>query len=200
MYILNKEIDKLNVIENYIVLDIETTGLSPFENDIIEIAAMEIKNGDIVNNFDSLVNPGYPIPQFITKLTGIHDQMVSTAQLINDIIPELVGFIKDLPIVAHNASFDMRFISHNLKKFGITLDNEVIDTLKISRQLYPGFKSYKLDIIANQLGVNVVNAHRAMADVEVLSNIFCIMLNDIKCGKGKTTVNVEAICRYEKEK
>lgn len=197
MFLTDKEIDNLELVENYIVLDIETTGLSPVDNDIIEIAAIEIKNGSIVNKFDTLINPGYCIPSFITGLTGITNQMVCTAPFINDVIPNLVDFVGDLPIIAHNASFDMRFISSNCKKCGFCINNEVIDTLKVSRQLYPDFSSHKLDVIANNLGVNVENAHRAMADVEVLNDIFNIMLNDIKCGKGKTTVNIEAICRFE---
>ncbi len=197
MHITEKEIDRLTLVENYIVLDIETTGLSPINNDIIEIAAIEIKNGKVINEFDTLINPGYSIPPFISHLTGINNQMVCTAPYISDIIPNLVNFIGNLPIIAHNASFDMRFITHNCNKFGVCINNEVIDTLQISRQLYPHFESHKLELIANKLGVNVVNAHRAMADVKVLNNIFNVMLNDIKNGNGKTTVNVEAICKYE---
>lgn len=197
MHLSEEEINNLDLVENYVVLDIETTGLSPIDNDIIEIAAIQIKNGRILNKFNTLINPGYPIPPFISNLTGITNQMICTAPFIKDIIPDLVNFIGDLPIIAHNAPFDMRFISHNLKKFGLSINNGVIDTLQVSRQLYPHFESHKLSVVANKLGVNVINAHRAMADVKILNDIFNVMLSDIKCGNGKTTANIESICRYE---
>lgn len=99
----------LTLVESYIILDIETTGLSPINNDILEIAAIKIRNGKIIDKFDTLINPGVTIPPFISNLTGINNQMVCSAPYIDNVLPNLLKFVENLPIVAHNASFDIRF-------------------------------------------------------------------------------------------
>lgn len=178
---------------NYVILDIETTGLSCSENSIIEIAAIKVKNGKISDKFESLINPGCTIPPFITNLTGISNSMVCSAPCVNDVLEKFVCFVENLPLIAHNASFDMRFIHHNLSKCGLEINNEVIDTLKLSRQLYPHFPSHKLGIVADNLGVKVQNAHRAMADVDILHNVFDIMVCDIEKNSINTKQNINSI-------
>ena len=178
---------------NYVILDIETTGLSCCDNSIIEIAAIKIKNGIISDTFESLINPGCLIPPFITNLTGISNNMVCDAPCINDVLNRFIYFVEQLPLIAHNASFDMRFIHHNLSKCGLSINNEVIDTLKLSRQLYPHFPSHKLGVVANNLGVRVKNAHRAMADVDILHNVFELMLCDIQKNRVNTKQDISSI-------
>ena len=185
-----------NIIQKpkkYIVLDIETTGLSPTNDKIIEIAAIKVENDSIIERFDTMIDPEIPIPYRITNITGIDDSMVANAPLISSAIPELYDFIQDLPLVAHNAPFDIRFISHNLQTCGYCMNNKIIDTLKISRDIYPHFSTHNLGSIAKMLNVNVKTAHRAMADVETLHQIFNIMLKDISNNNCKTRENIDCI-------
>ena len=182
--------------EKYIVLDIETTGFSCTNNQIIEIAAIKVENKKIIERFDTLIDPHTSIPYHITKITGISNNMVYNAPSIESILPEFYDFLEDLPIVAHNAPFDIRFISHNLNLCGYSFNNQVIDTLKISKNIYPHFPNHKLENIAKNLHIKVETAHRAMADVETLHQIFNIMLNDIKSNNINTCKNIE--CIYHK--
>ena len=191
------QICKTNIKEKYIVLDIETTGLSCTKNRILEIAAIKVENKNIIERFDTLIDPQLPIPYRITQITGINDNMVCGAPLIENVLPELYDFFENLPIIAHNAPFDISFISHNLSSCGYLLNNRIIDTLKIARDIYPNFSNHKLDNIAKNLNVTVETAHRAMADVETLHEVFNIMLNDIENKNVKTTENIQYIYQNE---
>ena len=160
----------------YIILDIETTGLSFRTEKITEIGAVKVKNGEIVDTFECFVNPEIPIPQRIVELTGITDDMVKNEENIEKVMPKFLEFIGNLKIVAHNADFDIGFLKYNAENLGYKMDNEYIDSLALSRQLYPEFKKHKLGILADKLGVIVDNAHRALDDVKTLFKVFKIML------------------------
>ncbi len=170
-------VDLSNGMDNeYIVLDIETTGLSFRTEKITEIGAVRVKDGEIVDTFECFVNPEIPIPQKIVELTGITDEMVSNAETIDKIMPKFLSFIGDLKLVAHNADFDVGFLKYNAENLGLTMDNEYIDSLALSRQLFPEFKKHKLGILAEKLGIKVENAHRALDDVITLVKVFKKML------------------------
>ena len=156
----------------FVVFDIETTGLYAGKDKITEIGAVKLLNSEVVDTFSTFVNPGVPIPDFITKLTGISDSMVSDAPGIQEALDSFLAFAGDLPVVAHNASFDTGFIKFNAKVAGKKFDNIIIDTLQMSRNMFPKLGKYKLDIVAKHLGVNLENHHRAVDDAKATADIF----------------------------
>ncbi len=165
--------------EEYIVLDIETTGLSFRTEKITEIGAVKVRNGEIIDTFECFVNPEVPIPQRIVEITHITDEMVKNAETIDIVMPKFLDFIGNLKLIAHNADFDVGFLKYNAENLGLKMDNEYIDSLKLSRQLFPEFKKHKLRIIAEKLGIKVENAHRALDDVKTLVQVFIKMLEKI---------------------
>jgi len=164
----------------YIILDIETTGLNAKKDKITEFGMTRVKEGKIIEEFECFVNPEVPIPYRITEITGITDEMVKNAETIDKIIPKVIEFIGDLPIVAHNANFDLGFIKYNAKKQGYTINNTIIDSLQLARELYPDYKNHKLGTIAKNLGIKVENAHRALDDVITLGKVFNKMIEALK--------------------
>lgn len=158
--------------QTYVVFDIETTGFSPLKNKIIEIGAVKLENGEIVDRFSVFVNPGEPIPFRIEQLTGINDNMVLNASDITVVLPQFLDFCKGAVLVAHNASFDMSFILHNAKELGYEFDPTYVDTVGLARYLLPKLKRYKLDAVAKELGVSLENHHRAVDDAEATAGIF----------------------------
>ena len=156
----------------YIVLDIETTGLSFRTEKITEIGAVKVKNGEIVDTFECFVNPEMPIPQRIVEITKITDDMVKDAETIDKVMPKFLDFIGDLKLVAHNADFDIGFLKYNAENLGLKMDNNYLDTLALSRQVLPDLKKHKLGILAEHFGINVENAHRALDDVKTLVQVF----------------------------
>ncbi len=163
----------------YIVFDIETTGLSPETETITEIGGVKIMNGEIVNTFSRLVNPQRPIPPQITELTGISDDMVKDAPTIDEVLPEFIDFcgtrnsVKNF-IVAHNAKFDVGFIKAEVKRYNEKLqegqaplsfdDFPIMDTIDLSKEMFPDEKSHRLDLMCQRLGVSLENHHRAQDD------------------------------------
>ncbi len=162
----------------FIVFDIETTGLYTAKDRITEIGAVKVEGGKITDRFNTFVNPGIPIPEFITKLTGINDAMVADAPEIGQALDDFLRFTGDLPVVAHNASFDTGFIRHFARQCGREFNNVIIDTLQFSRNLFPELKKHKLDVVAKHLGIKLENHHRAVDDAKATAEIFikCIEL------------------------
>ncbi|MGM5480404.1 MAG: 3'-5' exonuclease [Nanobdellota archaeon] len=159
-----------------IVLDIETTGLSPYKHQITEIAAQKILNGVVLEEFHELINPQVPIPRFITRLTGITDDIVRDKPTIDAVLPSLKEFLKDHPIVAHNASFDMKFLQHNFFiHTNIRLDNPALCTAKLARRILHHLPSKKLGAVCEYYNVKNEQAHRALSDVsatvQILNNM-----------------------------
>lgn len=161
----------------YCVLDIETTGLSKLTEKITEFGIMKMKNGEVIDTFECFVNPEKPIPERVVEVTNITDDMVKDAETIDKVMPKVLEFIGDDVIVAHNAEFDIGFIKYNAEQLGLKLDNTYIDTLALAKELFPDFKKYKLGIIAEKLKIKVEVAHRALADVETLVEVFKVMLS-----------------------
>ena len=158
--------------QDFVVFDIETTGFSPVENRIIEIGAVKVSQGKIVDRFSTFVNPEVPIPFEIEKLTSITDEMVIDAEKIETILPQFLAFCEGCMLVAHNASFDMSFIMENCDRQGIAHDFTYIDTVGIARVMLPGQAKHTLDAVAKTLGVSLENHHRAVDDAEATAEIF----------------------------
>ncbi len=157
---------------DFVAFDLETTGLSPVSNRIIEIGAVKISGGKIVDRFSAFVNPQVPIPFSIEKLTGIRDDMVVDAPPIEEVLPEFLDFCGGGALVAHNASFDMSFIMENCRRLGLPADITSADTVGMSRFLLPDQNKHTLDAVAKKLGVSLENHHRAVDDAEACGEIF----------------------------
>ena len=158
--------------DSYVVFDIETTGFSPEKNKIIEIGAVKVVNGQITDKFSTFVNPDVPIPFEIEQLTGINDNMVLSSPGIEVILPQFLEFCKDCTLVAHNASFDVSFISWQAAKQGLEFEPTVLDTVAIARQLLPSLNRFKLDTVAKALNISLENHHRAVDDAGATAEIF----------------------------
>ena len=176
-----------NIDSEYVVFDIETTGLSPTSNRIIEIGAVRIKDGKIQDTFSEFVNPEVPIPYSITKLTSITDAMVQSAPTIEEILPRFLEYIGEASVVAHNAAFDTGFIRENAKKLGLTFDSTIVDTMTLAHILLPELGKYTLDRLCKQFGVVNEHHHRACDDAAATAEIFVKMIKMIKA-KGITTI------------
>lgn len=158
--------------EAFVVFDIETTGFSPVSNRIIEIGAVRVEKGTIVDRFSVFVNPKVPIPFKIEQLTGINDGMVVDAEPIEVILPRFLEFSKGAVMVAHNAGFDMSFIIENCKRQGISQEFTYVDTVGMARMLLPGLNRFKLDTVAKALNIPLLNHHRAVDDAACTAEIF----------------------------
>ena len=172
----------------YCVLDLETTGLSFRTEKITEIGIMKVKNGDVVDSFECFVNPEKPIPQRVVEVTNITDEMVKDAETIDKVLPKVIDFVGDSVLVAHNADFDIGFLKYNAKQLGLAFENTYLDTLRLAKELFPDYKKYKLGIIAENLGIEVLVAHRALDDVDTTVKVFKVMLERLK-EKGAITLD-----------
>ena len=173
----DKKIDE----EEFVVFDIETTGLNSHTNEIIEIGAVKIKAGRIVDRYSQLINPGRPIPYHITEITSITDEQVANEPKIDEVIGKFVDFVGDAVLVAHNAPFDMGFIKRDIKKYlNIDLECSVIDTLQMARDLFPDLKKYGLGDLNKTLGLALEKHHRAVDDSQATANMFIIFLDKYK--------------------
>jgi len=163
----------------YVVFDVETTGLSAVYDTIIELAAVKIHNGEIIDRFERFANPHHPLSATTIELTGITDEMVKDAPNIDIVLREFKEWMEDGILVAHNASFDMGFIQMGFKKYeiGIT-ENGVIDTLELARNLYPDFKNYRLNTLCKKFDINLTQHHRAIYDAEATGFLMIKMLKD----------------------
>lgn len=160
----------------FVVFDVETTGLSALSERLTEIGAVKIKNKEIVDRYSTFVNPGKPIPAKITELTGITNDMVKEAPSESEIIKEFHSFCKGSVLVAHNASFDMSFIRAAAQRSGLNFEMPVLDTLALSRAVLKDLKKHKLNILADYFGIDMGTHHRAVHDaqttVEILLKLF----------------------------
>ena len=172
----------------YCILDLETTGFSFRTEKITEIGIMKVKNHEVIEEFSTFVNPQKPIPQRVVEVTNITDDMVKDAPTIEEVMPRLIDFVGDSILVAHNADFDIGFLKYNCAQLGLKLENSYIDTLRLAKDLFPEYKKYKLGIIAENLGIKVEVAHRALDDVDTTKKVFDIMLNMLK-EKGANTLD-----------
>ena len=178
-----------NLRDSYVVFDIETTGINPRTSKIIEIGAVKIENGEVVDRFSQFINPQIPISYKTTSLTSITDDDVMNAPLIDQVLPEFLQFCGDCVLVAHNASFDTGFIKYNCKKLGLPYDYTHVDTMEVARYLHPNMARFNLDAVCK--AENLVNEHhhRAVADAEVTAKIFLKFIEKLE-NEGITTLEV----------
>ena len=177
-----------DIEQTYVVFDLETTGISAAKQKIIEIGAVKVENGQIVDRFSTFVNPMRPIPFSIEQLTGINDGMVLDAPVIDTILPEFMKFCEGAVMVAHNADFDMGFIKLNCKQQGIPCDFTYVDTVGLARYFLPGLGKVTLDKVAKAVGAPLNNHHRAVDDAECTAHIFLKFMEMIR-EKGFKTLN-----------
>ena len=164
-------------LDEYVVFDLETTGLSPWGGDeVVEIAAMRIKGDELdeVNVFNTLVNPKRIIPPEASRVNGITNEMVRNAPTVEEVFPKFLDFVGDAYLVAQNAKFDMAFVSKYLVKFKMKRDLEVYDTMHFSRKAYPEERRHNLDIICQRLDLKIEDGerHRSLGDVKLTARAF----------------------------
>jgi DNA polymerase-3 subunit alpha (Gram-positive type) len=163
----------------YVVFDVETTGLSAVYNSIIELAAVKIKNGQVIDKFESFSNPHHALSATTINLTGITDDMVKNAPEIEDVIKRFHDWIGDSILVAHNASFDMGFLYVGYKKCGLEKTiHPVIDTLELSRFLHPEMKNHRLNTMAKKFNIDLTQHHRAIYDAEATGDLLLNLLKE----------------------
>lgn len=148
-------------LKNYIVIDTETTGLSAQRDHIIEISALKIKNGKIIDNYTSLVNPGIMIPKSSIKIHGITDDMVVNAPTIDQVLPEFLDFIGNQPLIGHNLSFDLRFINSYLNE---NINHSLADTMLIARKKLGFLPNHKLITLIEYFELGESQEHRSLSD------------------------------------
>lgn len=163
---------------DFVVFDLETTGAKAPPCRITEIGAYRVSRGQITERFHTLVNPEMPIPAFITSLTGITDDMVADAPLFADVAADLLDFLGDSVLVAHNAHFDMRFLNHEISRvYGeYRMANPCLCTVQLSRKLLPDIENHKLKTVAEHYSISLVNHHRASDDARATAEIFVNLL------------------------
>lgn len=160
----------------FVALDLETTGFDAEQDQVIEIAAVKFQGKEVIDTFDTLVNPGRLIPPIISHITNIQDEDLQDAPAFEKISEKLVQFIGNHPIVGHNISFDVGFL--NAK--GLSLNNALYDTLYLSSILLPGIASYSLDTLTRTLKITHENRHRALSDTKATQELFTLLIDKIQ--------------------
>ncbi len=165
---------------SFVCIDIETTGLSTLYDDIIEVSGIRITDGKPTDTFSETINIGRPLPPFISALTGITDKELKNSNSAENVLTRFCSFVGGDILLGHNVNFDINFLYDKcLDKTGILLENDFVDTLKISRRLLPHLKHHKLDDLAEYYDIPPRSLHRALGDCEMTVNCYFKMLNDI---------------------
>lgn len=164
------------MIYEYIALDVETTGMNPANDKVLEIGAARVQGRKVCETYSTLINTGVPVPVRIQELTGITDAMQKTGKQTGTAIREFVEFCGGLPIVGHNVQFDFGFLKQTAANAGLTFEKEALDTLKIARKTLPGLPSRTLQALCTYYHIDSGNAHRALDDAlaahELLQNLW----------------------------
>ena len=178
-----------------IVFDFETTGLSPRQGDrAIEIGAVLVENGKVIDRFHSLMNPGIPVSPFIEGLTGISNAMVRSAPGCAEVMAGFADFIGRHLLVAHNAPFDARFLDAELARINRLRTNEMVCTLLTARRIYPHLPSHKLEALVSYKKLRTDGVfHRAAADAEMTARLWLAMIEDVKRLYGLSELSLEAL-------
>ena len=168
------------LLDEYVIFDLETTGLNREYNKIIEIGAVKVKNGEIIDRFSTFINPHEKLSEDIIKLTNITDDMLLDAPEESEILPKFFEFFGDSVLVAHNAKFDMGFIKKWAERNKKTIENTVLDTVGLSRTIFPDMTKHTLNVLAKKLNISLENHHRAVDDAEATANIFIKFIEILK--------------------
>ena len=176
---VNKGTSLLSFPSDFVVIDIETTGLSTEWDEIIEVGALKVSNGVITDSFCEYVRPNEPIPSFVTDLTGITDDDLKDARPVEAVLPDYARFIADSVVVGHNVNFDINFIYDYDEPLGITFSNNYIDTMRLSRRLHPDQKHHRLMDLIERYDVGDFARHRALGDCEATLKIYKFLQEDV---------------------
>ena len=189
---------KLQLISKatFVVVDVETTGMSAIDDRITEIAMMKVQDGTLVDEFSTLVNPLLTIPAYITSMTGIDNVMVHDAPPAREVVPFIAEFLGDAIFVAHNAAFDWGFVSHTARRErGIELDNHRLCTVKLSSRILPHLPSKSLGPVAEHLDITIPERHRASGDAYATALVLVKFLSYLQKKEGLRTV--EELLRFQ---
>lgn len=159
--------------EEYIVLDLETTGLSPKDDRILEIGAARVSGGRVQETYQAFVDPRMRVPERITELTGITDEMVRGQKSNEEAVRELTDFCGELPLLGHNIMFDYGFLKHSAVNLGISFERDGIDTLKLARELLPAEEKKNLEALCGRFSISREHAHRALDDALATHALYC---------------------------
>jgi DNA polymerase III epsilon subunit family exonuclease len=180
----------------FVVVDVETTGMSAIDDRMTEIAMMKVRNGVLQDEFSTLINPLVTISNFITDLTGIDNLMVRDAPTAREIMPNVAEFLENSVFVAHNAAFDWGFVSHTARRErGIELENPQLCTVKLSRKILPKLQSKSLGPVAEFLDVKIPQRHRASGDAYATALILIKFISYLK--KKHALQTVEELLRFQ---
>lgn len=160
-------------VDDYVLVDIETTGFSPVKDNIIEIGAIKVKNNEIISEYNELIKIDKILSPFTTKLTGITDEMLQSGKNITEVLKEFVKFSENKIIIGHNVTFDLGFLSYNCRKYlNYNLNNDYVDTMCMARKIVPNSINYKLGTLANLFNVSYEGAHRGLKDVQITYEVY----------------------------
>lgn len=176
----------------FAIIDIETTGHSSKFGKITEIALYQHNGQEVINSFSTLINPEMDIPYFITELTGIDNEMVKDAPKFYEVAKTIVELTEGRTFVAHNVSFDYKFIKEEFNRLGYNYDRKTMCTIKLSRKLLPGHKSYSLGKLCSDIGIEIKGRHRAAGDALATVKLFEILLK-----KNELMGNPRAVNNYK---
>ena len=164
---------EIKFVDDYVLVDIETTGLSPVSDDIIEIGAIKVKNNEIIDTYNELIKVDKKLTTFITNLTGITDEMLKNGKLPEMVLQEFIGFVGEDTIMGHNVNFDLGFLRNKCMKYlDIKIQNPYIDTMYLARKLVPDSPNYKLGTLADYFNISYKGAHRGLRDVEITYSLY----------------------------
>lgn len=166
--------------KGYAIVDIETTGMKPDKERITEIAIIRHDGRKVLDRFSTLINPDRKISYFIQKYTGITNEMVEDAPYFDEVAIEIQERLKDYKFIAHNVKFDFNFLQYEFRRAGLNFDPPYDCTVKLSRKLLPGHKSYSLGKLCKDLGIIINGRHRALGDAEATVKLFDILLHTVR--------------------
>lgn len=186
------------MIKNYVAFDLETTGLNPETDQIIEIGALKVKDGKVVERFMEFIKPDKTISSTITDITGITNEMVSNARNTEEIIRDFVTFCEDYVLVGHNIMFDYKFCKIYASKYGYPFEKKGIDTLKIARKVHKDFNSKSLGVLCEHYHVNNQAAHRAYHDALATAKIYQCMAHYFEAQDEKLFLPMQLMYKQKK--
>ena len=168
-------------VSDYVVFDLETTGVSPYSDKVVEISAVKVKGDKVVDEFSSLVNPKCHISAGASAVNGIYDDMVEDEPAFDEVLPKFIDFIEDLPLMGHNIqAFDLAFIYRDCKEIlGAVPDNDYIDTVLIARKCMPEMAHRRLTDLATHFGISIKGAHRALKDSRMTQQVYEHLRNEM---------------------
>jgi len=186
----------ISTCETIVVLDFETSGISPDHGDrAIEIGAVMLRQGEVVDRFQSLMNPGVRVNSFIESYTGITNQMVQSAPRADKVMRDFARFIGDRPLVAHNASFDRRFLDAEFRRIGARRSQKFGCSMLTARRIYPEAPNHKLETLVRYKGLHTEGIfHRALADAEMTALLWVKMIEDLCESYDLETVSFALMC------